>query len=139
MYIENEAKKIIEKYHTNDPYALCDAMGIQVGFANIGSLRGVFHVIRRNAFITIHCDLCDTEKRACCAHELGHAVLHKEQNRFFLNSSLYSTGRFEREADEFGAFILWHDYQLENFEGLSLEQIKMETGIPLRCLSLILK
>lgn len=137
-YIEATAKKTIEKYKTQDPFEILDLIKAEVEYTDLGTLRGLYHYVRKNVFVYIDSNLDYFNKRAVAAHELAHYVLHKKENRIFLNNSFYSPSRFEREADEFAAWLLWHGNSIEDFENCTLREVSMLTGIPSDYLNLIL-
>lgn len=137
MNIHDAAMRVVRRYHTNNPFEICQAMNIPVQYGDIGLLNGFYHYYKRNRFIWINENLSKEEQRAVCAHELGHAVMHQKENRIFLNSSLYSTSRFEKEADMFSGYLLWNDRGFDDFEGYSIEQIAMATRIPVHYLKII--
>ncbi len=78
--------------------------------------------------VVISNTLRSPDDRACAAHELGHALLHRGVNTFFLseNTNLVC-GRYEREADLFAAALLLDE------EALALgniNDISNYTGVP---------
>lgn len=139
-YIEAAAINTLKKYKSCDPFEILDKIKAKVEYTDLGTLRGLYHFVRRNVYVYIECSLDRYNKRAVAAHELAHYVLHKTDNRMFLNSSLHSTSRFEREADEFAAYLLWHggEYKVEDFPCCSIKEISCYTKIPVQYLELIL-
>lgn len=137
MDIHGAAMQVVRKYHTNNPFEICQAMKIPVQYGDLGLLNGFYHYYKRNRFIWINENLDEVEQRAICAHELGHAIMHKKENRIFLNSSLYSASKYEKEADIFSGYLLWNDRRIEDYEGYTLDQIAMDTRIPVHYLKMI--
>lgn len=45
---------------------------------DLGSLKGMSMVIKRNAFIMLNEKLCPHMRRVITAHELGHLILHRD-------------------------------------------------------------
>ena len=140
-YIEAAAIETLRKYKTADPFEILDLIKADVQFADMGTLRGLYHYVRRNVYVYIDCRLDLYNKKAVAAHELAHYVLHRTENRLFLNSSLYSSSRFEREANEFAAYLMWYggEWQIEEFLGCSIREISCYTKIPSHYLELILR
>lgn len=140
-YIESAAVKTLKKYKSADPFEILDIIKADVTFTDLGTLRGLYHYVRKNVYVYIDCSLDHYSKRAVAAHELAHYVLHKTDNRVFLNSSLYSTSRFEREADEFATYLLWYGggHNVEEFPCCSINEISCYTKIPVPYLELILR
>ena len=115
MKIENTVKKLIKRYKTNNPYKLCEQMGIEVVHADIGSLKGMYTCIKRNRFIVINESLEDVIKKIVCAHELAHDQLHrgmsssswmKDYDLTIVNS------KYEYEANMFAAELLVQEEEL---------------------------
>lgn len=85
------------------PYALCEAMGIDVRFVNIPSFEGMY--IAEQNLILISADRPEGRKRFTCAHEIGHHVLgHGTVIDEILESG--SNKEEEDEADYFASIIL---------------------------------
>ena len=64
---------------TRDPFQIANALGINVmdDCENLGSLKGMYCIVKRNRFIFLNKDLSPQMKRIVCAHELGHDRLHR--------------------------------------------------------------
>ena len=58
---------------------LQNALGINVmdDCENLGSLKGMYCIVKRNRFIFLNKDLSPQMKRIVCAHEIGHDRLHR--------------------------------------------------------------
>lgn len=110
-----EVKKIQRRYRESDPFRLCEAMGIIVRFESLGvnktAIKGFFLVSNRIRTITINSDLPQTIQRIIIAHELGHAVLHKNTGVCsFHEVELFDSSSFmEKEANLFAAEFLLND------------------------------
>ena len=77
--IISEAKRITEKFGTRDPFSICSAMGIRIRYMDLkGRIKGYFFYQSRISNIVIDESLSEPFARILAAHELGHAVLHKE-------------------------------------------------------------
>ena len=78
----------------------------------LGSLRGYYMKYKRVQNIIINADAPEETRKAICAHELGHAVLHADMNMQFLrNHTLFCMSRYEREADAFAWSLLTYDIE----------------------------
>ncbi len=115
-YICNSVQKIRDKYAQSDPFKLCEDMGILTLFAPMGSdafsCKGFYLTQSRIRSITVNSNLSDDLQRIICAHELGHAVLHKEHsgvNAFHDFSFFDATNRYEYEANIFASELLLKD------------------------------
>lgn len=73
------ARKLFRTYKTRDPFAIAEELGITVQFrTDFKRLKGAFRVLARNSFIFINANLSEEMQRLVCAHELGHALLHRQ-------------------------------------------------------------
>lgn len=109
MNVCNLVHKLCKKYKTNNPFELCDEMGIEIVYADIGSLKGMYTCIKRNRFVVINENLDFNIKKVVCAHELAHDQLHRK-----ISSSSWmkdfdvgiSNSKYEYEANMFVAELL---------------------------------
>lgn len=140
--IERTAHRITARFGAAAPLALCERMGVCVlrldlpkrvrGFC----LRGA----RNEPVIVLGKSLRGIEREYCCAHELGHLVLHPGLNAQVIGDLTHLCApRFEKEADFFAA-CLFIDPHLEEwrrvYNPLTREQIAALTGLPERVVGL---
>ncbi|MBQ4542969.1 MAG: ImmA/IrrE family metallo-endopeptidase [Clostridia bacterium] len=76
-YIVEKAVKLSGYSDSRDPFEICNSAGVNVVFADIGELKGMYKYIKRNRYIVISDKLDEKTARIVCAHELGHDVLHR--------------------------------------------------------------
>lgn len=63
------------------------------------------------------------------AHELGHAVLHRKDNCYFIrNKTMLLNSKIEIEANKFAMELLIPDEFLEENRNFTVEQIARLTG-----------
>lgn len=137
MNPKEEAKKLIKKYATNNPFELADCLKVVIIKRPLGNLKGCYKLIKRNKVIFINSNLPYLEQRNVCGHELAHCVMHPYVNcKFIQNYTLFSTDKIEIEANKFCAHLLLPDYLLLEFESLTYEQIATATGIPIEIVKL---
>lgn len=140
LNIKNEVEKIIKKYNTNNPFELCDFLGIWVYVMPLGKIEGHYTYNKRKKVFFINENLSEQQKYFCCAHELGHALLHTKSNVYFNSSkTFFVQNKLENQADEFAAELLLDDALLEYFDGYSLNKISECTGIDIKYLELKFK
>ncbi len=109
MIVADKAKKLIKRCKTNNPFDICNTIGIEIVYADIGSLKGMYTCIKRNRFIVINQNLNIHMKRMVCAHELAHDQLHRtvSSSSWIKDSDLYlSDTKREYEANIFVAELL---------------------------------
>ena len=140
--IETVASGIIERYGTSSPFELCDFLDIPVLKLELPrSTQGFcFRKGRGKPVIVLNQDLRHREGEYCCAHELGHVLLHPQLNaQAMLDLTNLCEQRFEREADYFAA-CLFIDPNLSEwnrtYRPLTLEQIASLSGLPERIVGL---
>lgn len=130
-YIQNVANKLIKKFDTRDPFQLCQAIGAEVFYADLGSLKGMYKYLKKNRFAVINENLDPFTKTLVCAHELGHDILHQNLARKVCLQEfiLYDMkSRPEYEANLFASEILLPDDIILNLarDGYDIEQISKE-------------
>jgi len=123
----NIRQRVIElcKLHkTNNPFDICDHSGIKIKFCDLGSVRGVYFYALRSTNIYINCSLGDTEIKEVCAHELGHAILHRGVNTCFLDThTCVVTSKYEIEADTFAAELLLPELVESEYSGYTYDEL----------------
>ena len=131
VYIQNVANMLIKKFDTRDPFQLCQAIGVEVFYADLGSLKGMYKYLKKNRFAVINENLDPFTKTLVCAHELGHDILHQNLARKVCLQEfiLYDMkSRPEYEANLFASEILLSDDIIFNLarDGYDIEQISKE-------------
>ncbi|WP_317380927.1 ImmA/IrrE family metallo-endopeptidase [uncultured Intestinimonas sp.] len=77
--LSNIGAKLVRRCGTRDPFEIARQLGIEIIFCDdLGSLKGMYRVIKRNRFIFINSSLSDKMQKIVCAHELGHDQLHRK-------------------------------------------------------------
>lgn len=67
--------------------------------------------------------------RLVMAHELGHAILHRKENCYFIrNKTLLLNSKKEIEANKFAMELLLPDSFLDEYREFTIEQISRMTG-----------
>ena len=108
-YIKKIVDCLIKKYKTNDPFELASLMGIEVQIGSPGCA-GCYMFLKNHRYIFLNQDLNDQELPVVMAHELGHAIMHRKQNCYFIkNKTLLLNSKTEREANIFAAELLIDD------------------------------
>lgn len=117
------------QFKTYDPFKIASACGIHVLMRNDFSLqKGAFVLVSRNAFLLLNAQLPEDTLKIVCAHELGHALMHRAiaNKPVFLEEDFFaSTDRLEYEANCFAAGLLLDSKEIlsEAKEGLDAAQI----------------
>lgn len=106
--IKKKVDQLIKKFNTRDPYFIAKELGIIIVFEPLGSILGYYSKTYRTKVIHINETSGERQQLFICAHELGHAVLHPNENTPFLKKhTLFSTERIEIEANTFAVELLF--------------------------------
>lgn len=140
--IQELARSLVRRYETSSPFELCDYLCVGVYRAELPEQMGgvSFQKQTEGSVILLNRDLGALESRYCCAHELGHVLLHSGLNaQTMADRTNLCIPRFEREADFFAACLLidpsLKDWD-ESYDPLTVEQIACLSGLPLRVVNL---
>ena len=96
----------IHKYNTRNPFKLAVFLGIEVQMGTPGCA-GCYMFLKNHRYIFLDQNLAELELMQVMAHELGHAILHKKQNCYFIrNKTLLLNSKTEIEANLFAAELL---------------------------------
>lgn len=110
------ADALAQKFGTRDPFRIAEELGIIIIRTPLTGIRGFYQFIKRCKIIYLDSGLDEYTERFVCAHELGHAVLHRNHNRIFLDTcTSLKSSRYEREADRFAVDLLYDDDDLREY------------------------
>ena len=139
-------RRLIRRYHTNDPFEIAAALDITVmERSDFQRQKGAFKVVLHNSFIFINATMSDEMKRIVCAHELGHALLHRSLGKTqecLMEFELFNiTNSTEYEANLFAANLLLDDQTIESLirDGFDIVQIARSLGTNVNLLLLKLQ
>ncbi|MBM7631137.1 ImmA/IrrE family metallo-endopeptidase [Geomicrobium sediminis] len=128
-HIKERVDQLKRKYNTTDPYKIAEQKKILVQFEFLGSIWGYYSNMSRIPIIHINEEVRDKQRLFVVAHELGHAILHPNENTSFLNKyTLFSTDSIEKEANYFASMLLFSD------KTITKDELLYEYGIPLEYL-----
>jgi Zn-dependent peptidase ImmA (M78 family) len=140
--IEAVARGLTKRYGTSSPFSLCDYLKIGVMCLDLPERTGGFCLQREQGgyVIVLNSALRPAECGFCCAHELGHVLLHPGLNEQAMTDLTdLCTQKLENEADYFAACLYidphlpeWH----ERFDPLTVTQIASLSGLPERIVRL---
>lgn len=131
MDIKKIVIQLMKKYATNDPFELSECLGIKVLYHDLGHTWGYFSTYKRFKAIHINQKLSEEHIPFTCAHELGHAVLHKGIATNYLKAhTLFSVDKIEREAHMFAVELILPDYYLKENSCFGLYRLAEMHGIP---------
>lgn len=131
--------KLYKKHHTLNPYELADAMGIIIHRMYLGKTRGLCYCTRQIKQIFLSNELTDWIERFVLAHELGHLIIHPNYNAPFLQSTFFSTDKYEIEANKFAVELIIPDVELMEHWEYSIDEFAMFYGLPREIMELRLE
>ncbi len=124
-HIKGKVNYLINKYETSCPFEISKCLGIQIRFEHLGNILGYFSKHFRMKFIHINDTSDEKQQLFTCAHELGHAILHPNENTSFLKSNtLYSIDKLETEANIFAIHLL-----SKQFNNITLNEALEQYGV----------
>ena len=110
------AESLVRKCKTRDPFRIAQELGYVVIRTPMKGIRGFYQRLKKRHVIYIDSDLPEQEARFVCAHEIGHAQLHRGCNRIFTDTNTYfAVNRQEIEANRFAVDLLYDDEDLQFF------------------------
>ena len=133
--IKQQAGNLIKKFGTADPAEICRRMNIILTTAPLPKVtRGFCLTLKSGRAIVVNDQLNSKEAKACIAHELGHIVLHEGLNYIFMSqNTCMVTGKYEREANLFAAYLLMHNFTPQ--DGVTVSQLSSRFSLPQETIS----
>ena len=129
----------VRHFGTTDPFEIADRLGVLYQIGNCKN-EGCYMFLKNHRYIFLNDKLEDSELRLVMAHELGHALLDRKTNCYFIrNKTLISTSRLELRANLFAAYLLIGDDILTEYAGYTEEQFCNCTGYPKELIELRLR
>lgn len=127
--IKKIALHLIKKYNTQNPFKIADDLKIEYIIGPMGQYSGCYLYLKRHRCIFINEDLPENDRHFVMAHELGHALLHRKENCYFIrNKTFLSTSRIEKEANTFAAELLIPDSLIYENSGMTKNQLARLAG-----------
>lgn len=118
----------VQKYETRDPQRLANELNILVYRQDLGECQGCYIYMKRRKCIFLDQNLEEQEEKMVLAHELGHAILHRKQNCYFLRERTLLLPGIEREANIFAAELLIPEETILEYPDYSTEQLARLLG-----------
>ncbi|WP_084159477.1 ImmA/IrrE family metallo-endopeptidase [Paenibacillus ehimensis] len=124
------AQKLWRKYRTSCPFKIARLLRITILYLALPeNVKGYCDQVLRRKFIVLNQNLSEEEHKFVCAHELGHILLHKKVNHYFIKQhTLIPIGRYEREAHTFAVHLLTAGDSIE--DGESVEYFLARNDVP---------
>lgn len=127
------ADELIARWHTNNPFELCQLLDILVVQVPLtAEIRGFYQYALNTHLIYLNQALDEPQQKFVCAHELGHALLHPRDNRVFLDTATYQvTAKLEQAANRFACHLLYpEDSAFFEYPDYTVEQTAAYLALP---------
>lgn len=129
----------IRIFGTSNPFEIADRLGVLYQIGNLKQA-GCYMFLKNHRYIFLSNQLNREELILVMAHELGHALMDRKSNCYFIrNKTLLLNSRLERRANLFAAYLLISDDLVTEFHGYTMEQMSLCTGYPKELIELRLK
>ncbi len=108
--IKNIVDYYVKKYDTRDPFQIAKYLNIQIQIGQLGTPCGCYMFLKNHRCIFLNENLSDNEMKLVMSHELGHAVMHRKTNCYFIrNKTFLLDSKIELEANTFAVNLLIPD------------------------------
>ena len=143
IHLDNRIKKLVSyyvnKFNTRNPFEIADYLGILYQMGNIGC-EGCYMFLKNHRYIFLNENLEQHEMYLVMAHELGHALLHRKQNCYFIrNKTFLLNSKVEIEANKFAIELLISQEELSKYKDFTMEQLSRILGYSQKLIELGLK
>lgn len=126
-------------FKTSNPFEIADGLGVLYQIGNLKQ-EGCYMFLKNHRYIFLSNRLSRQDLILAMAHELGHALLDRKSNCYFIrNKTLILNSKLELRANLFAAFLLISDDLIEEYKGCTIEQMSRGTGYPKELIELRLK
>ena len=125
------AKQIKKTFEPNiDIYQLIKHYGIILLEVDSKDFIAGYRYIKRNKVIQVNQNLDDNLKRCVLWHEVGHALMHRTVNCYYMaNRTRLRTMQYEVEAEQFAAAMLLPENIEEEMENKTIQEIAAYYGV----------
>ena len=145
-YIQGLAAHIINQAMSLDPFDIAHHNNINTILYPIkaSNIKGLYAYDTKTnkKCITIDSRLNNIMKKFVLSHELGHAFLHNNTSKYFVDkNTCFNQGKFENEANKFAAHLLIEDYELKKYieRRVHVKKIAYELEVPRELIKIKLK
>lgn len=108
--IKNIVDYYVKKYDTRDPFQIAESLNIQIQIGQLGTPCGCYMFLKNHRCIFLNENLSENEMKLVMSHELGHAVMHRKTNCYFIrNKTFLLDSKIELEANTFAINLLIPD------------------------------
>lgn len=119
----------VKKCDSRNPFDIADYLNIQIQIGQLGTPCGCYMFLKNHRCIFLNENLSENERNLVMTHELGHAIMHRKLNCYFIrNKTLLLDSKIEKEANIFAADLLIPDIEIVNNKELTTRQMARLLG-----------
>ena len=90
MHLNKNIKNIVDYYvrkcDSRDPFDIADYLNIQIQIGQLGTPCGCYMFLKNHRCIFLNENLSENEMKLVMSHELGHAIMHRKLNCYFIRN-----------------------------------------------------
>ena len=118
-------------YGTLEPFELAEKMDINVFLRPLADIGGYYTLLKNGTkVVVIDSGLPRHLQKFVLSHEIGHSLLHPEQNALMMKSLLWATDRHEVEADKFAVHLLLSNSMVVDNPDRTVDDWAVILGLP---------
>lgn len=127
------SKKLKRLFGQNvDVYDVMEQYGIILAEVDTKDFIAGYRLIKRWKVIQVNQNLDENLKRCVLWHEVGHALMHRTVNCYYMaNRTRLRTMQYEVEAEQFAAAMLLPEQLDAELEGYTVQEIAAYYGVTL--------
>ena len=130
----------VKKCGSRNPFDIADYLNIQIQIGQLGTPCGCYMFLKNHRCIFLNENLSENEMNLVMSHELGHAVMHRKLNCYFIrNKTLLLDSKIETEANSFAAHLLIPDEIITENLNFTAEQLSRMLGCSQELIELRMK
>ena len=141
--IKNIVDYYVRKCDSRDPFDIAEYLNIQIQIGQLGTPCGCYMFLKNHRCIFLNENLSDNEMKLVMSHELGHAIMHRKLNCYFIrNKTLLLDSKIELEANAFAVNLLIPDeiiLEIINSQNCTLEYMSRILGYNQKLIELRMK
>lgn len=130
----------VKKCGSRNPFDIADCLKIQIQIGQLGTPCGCYMFLKNHRCIFLNENLSENEMNLVMSHELGHAIMHRKLNCYFIrNKTLLLDSKIEIEANTFAVNLLIPDETIVENKNYTTEQFSRLLGYNQKLIELRLK
>ena len=138
--IKNIVDYYVKKCDSRNPFDIAEYLNIQIQIGQLGTPCGCYMFLKNHRCIFLNEDLSENEMKLVMSHELGHAIMHRKLNCYFIrNKTLLLDSKIESEANTFAVNLLIPDEVIIENIYYTTEQLSRLLGYNQKLIELRLK